>query len=175
MLGDNKYFIIMYKNKDTESLSATNSEDNHAAIPSCKNPNKDWVQSAHGHQETIFKTFAETFQPNTNGVIIFFKSLVQGTESILWLHKMKHTWSKNAGKIKLKCSGSFSFSFTLRVREEKLAAGLFTFFRQILSPCYKEENKTFFFLLTRQRLDRQNNNMQQEVESTTFPWSLYLQ
>lgn len=40
-LGDNKYFIIMYKNKDTESLSATNSEDNHAALPSCKNPNKD--------------------------------------------------------------------------------------------------------------------------------------
>lgn len=70
-------------------------------------------------------------------------------------------------KIKLKCSGSFLFlshcgsSVKLALRNVAPSFGRF-------SPCYKEENNTFF-PLTSQQENRQNNNMQQEVGSITFP------
>lgn len=46
-------------------------------------------------------------------------------------------------EIKLKCSGSFLLPSHLGLRV-KLAAEHLTFIRQILSPCYKEQNETFF-------------------------------
>lgn len=73
MLGDNKYFIIMYKNKETVSRSATNSEDNHAAILSCKKPQKKIQFRARTDTEPLLKLLQSQFSQTQTGV--FFKIL----------------------------------------------------------------------------------------------------
>lgn len=164
MLGDNKYFIIMYKNKETVSRSATNSEDNHAAILSCKK-NKNRFSSERARTLSHFWNFCRVNSAEHKRGYFknpWYKAQWAFFDFTKWnIHRLK------MGKIKLKCSGSFLFlshcgwSLKPALRNDAPSFGRF-------SPCYKEENNTFF-----PHTNRQNNNMQQEVESTVSLISLF--
>lgn len=91
---------------------------------------------------------------------ITLKSLVQGTETILCFHKMKQT--KISNQIKVFAQPRLSFTWTTRDRGILLHdAELFSFIWQkkqvcLESPCYKEENTTFFSNVKQEKTEHQH-------------------